>query len=140
PGDGRYTGTFKQTQFDGVYTFRFMARSGQISREKFVALHLRPRIQPQKSALKVVQREYRATDKLTWVQMTVTPKDRFGNKLGPGCGDLLQVDAKQAKIVEVKDKLDGSYEVQMTVPGDYKANPGLKSVFRRLDVKKRIGQ
>ena len=28
PGDGKYSGIFKQARYDGIYTFRFLARVG----------------------------------------------------------------------------------------------------------------
>ena len=86
------------------------------------------------SSLNVIKREYRAVDKETYVKLTVTPKDRFGNQIGPGREDLLKLDVKQGQVVKIVDKLDGSYEVEVIIPGNYKGKPGLRSTFRRLDV------
>lgn len=139
PGDGKYTGIFKQTQYDGIYTFRFVARAGRqrrqlvLNREKAMTVYLRPRINRKQSSLRVLQREYRAMEKRTYLKMTIAPKDLFGNSLGPGQADLLKFDAKNSRVLKVVDKLDGTYEVDMTVAGDYKREPGLLSTFRRLE-------
>lgn len=139
PGDGKYTAIFKQTKYDGLYTFHFVASARQkgkvsvLNREKVFTVHVRPKIQPQRSSLSVVRREYRPVDKQTYVKLIVTPKDRFGNHVGPGHEDLLKLDVKQGKVVKIVDKLDGSYEVEMMVPGNYRDKPGLQPTFRRLD-------
>lgn len=139
PGDGKYTGIFKQTRYDGIYTFRFLASVGHkgkvsvLNREKVFTVYVKPKIRPQTSSLNVIKREYRAVDKQTYVKLTVTPKDRFGNQIGPGHADLLKLDVKQGQVVKIVDKLDGSYEVEMMIPGNYKGKPGLRPAFRRLD-------
>ncbi len=139
PGDGKYTGIFKQTQYDGIYTFRFVARSGRqrrqlvLNREKVMTVYLRPRINRKQSSLRVLQREYRAMEKRTYLKMTIAPKDLFGNNLGPGQANLLKFDAKNSRVLKVVDKLDGTYEVDMIVAGDYKREPGLLSTFRHLE-------
>ncbi len=139
PGDGKYTGIFKQTWYDGIYTFRFLASVGHkgkvsvLNREKVFTVHVKPKIRPQMSSLNVIKREYRVVDKQTYVKLTVTPKDRFGNQVGPGHTDLLKLDVKQGQVVKIVDKLDGSYEVEMMMPGNYKGKPSLRPAFRRLD-------
>lgn len=140
PGDGKYTGIFKQTRYDGIYIFRFMASVGHkgkvsvLNREKVFTVHVKPKIRPQMSSLNVIKREYRAVDKQTYVKLTVTPKDRFGNQVGPGHADLLKLDVKQGQVIKIVDKLDGSYEVEMMMPGNYEGKPGLRPAFRRLAV------
>ncbi len=139
PGDGKYTAIFKQTRYDGIYTFRFLASVGHngkvsvLNRENVFTVYVKPKIRPQMSSLNVIKREYRAADKQTYVKLTVTPKDRFGNQVGPGYADLLKLDIKQGHVVKIVDKLDGSYEVEIMMPGNYKGKPGLQPAFRRLN-------
>lgn len=138
PGDGRYTATFKQTTYDGIYTFRFIASVGQnqrrpiLNREKLMTVYLRPRIHRGRSSVTVLQREYRPARKQTYLKATVNPKDSLGNDLGPGQTDLLRFDVKNSRVLRIVDKLDGTYEVEIMVPGNYTAKPGLLSTFRRL--------
>jgi hypothetical protein len=138
PGDGKYTGIFKQTRHDGIYTFRFLASVGNkgkvsvLNREKVFTVLVRPKILPQKSLLSVVKREYNAAKKQTYVKLSVTPMDRFGNQIGPGQQALLKLDVRQGKEIKVLDKLDGSYDMEMVVPGNYQGKPSLKSTFRLL--------
>ncbi|MHC4168093.1 MAG: choice-of-anchor X domain-containing protein [Planctomycetota bacterium] len=138
PGDGKYTATFKQTRYDGIYTFRFVARAGQdrrramLNREKLMSVYLRPRIHRRRSSLTVLQREYRPATKQTYLKVAVTPKDSFENDLGPGQADLLKFDVKNSRVLRIVDKSDGTYEVEIMAAGDYTAKPGLLSTFRRL--------
>jgi hypothetical protein len=140
PGDGKYTGIFKQTKNDGIYTFRFIARAGQqgqrsvLNREKVMTVYLRPQTHRKRSSLSVLQREYRTAEKQTYLKVTVTPKDLFDNNLGPGQADLLKFDVKNSKVIRIVDKLDGTYEVEMMVVGNYTRTPNLLSTFRHLDV------
>lgn len=141
PGDGKYTGIFKQTKNDGIYKFRFLASKGEsdktsaLNREKVYTMYVKPRIRAQISELNVVERKYLVREKSTYLKLNITPKDRFGNLIGPGRTDMLKLDLKKSEIVNIKDNLDGSYEVELKVPGNYKAIPGLISVSRSTDLK-----
>ncbi|KPK04550.1 MAG: hypothetical protein AMJ56_17240 [Anaerolineae bacterium SG8_19] len=139
PGDGIYTSIFKQTRNDGIYTFRFLSSAGHkekvsiLNREKVFTVHIKPKIRPQLSSLNVIKREYNAADEKTHVTLAITPKDSFGNLIGPGQADLLKLDVKQGQVAKIVDNLDGSYEVEMIVPGNYKGRPNLWPTFRPLD-------
>jgi hypothetical protein len=137
PGDGKYTGIFKKTQYDGIYSFHFIAEANQVNREKFMTVYMKPRVNPRKSSLSVLKREYLAAEKQTLVKMIITPMDQFGNKVGPGSEDLLKLDVEQGKVIKVVDKLNGSYEVDMVVPGKYQGSPVLQPTFRRLNAAKK---
>jgi len=139
PGDGRYTGVFDHTRHDGIYTFRFLARAGQkgklstLNRERVVTLHVKPGIRSEVSPLKVIDRKYAKVDNQTYLKLSVTPRDRFGNKLGPGYADALDFGAKGSQIVSIVDKLDGTYEVELKIAGNYKGKPGIRATFIRND-------
>ena len=137
PGDGRYSGIFKQTQYDGVYSFRFIAGNQKLRREKLISVHMKSGISPVKTELAVLNRRYIAANKQTTLKVQVTPMDKFGNKIGFGYADQLDFGIKQSEVVSVKDKLDGSYEVELKVQGKYQAKPQLKPMKRRLQVKQR---
>jgi len=135
PGDGEFTGIFKDTRYDGIYTFRFAAKAGNtrkiamLNREKVMTVRMNPRIRPQMSPVQVLNREFQAADKRTHMSMNITPKDRFGNLLGPGKADLLQLDVRGTRVINAVDKLNGTYEVEVTVPGEYRGTPGLLATF-----------
>ncbi|HUU19503.1 MAG TPA: hypothetical protein VMW72_20305 [Sedimentisphaerales bacterium] len=81
--------------------------------------------------MSVLQREYRPAEKQTYLKVTITPKDSFDNNLGPGQSGLLKFDVKNSKVLRIVDKLDGTYEVEMMVVGNYTERPGLLSTSRR---------
>jgi hypothetical protein len=123
-GDGRYSAYFKNTSLDGIYSFRFIAATPAIknvtalNREKLISVPIRATIHPVASHPVVKLLEYRMDTKDTLVKFTVTPRDQFNNKIGPRKGHLIRTDVK-GKIVKVDDKLDGSYEIEMIVPGKF---------------------
>jgi len=122
PGDGRYSTYFTDTKTDGVYSFRFMARAPAtgkptISREKTLSVRVLPRMDPRKSTLDVLTREFlRATD-VTYVRLKAVPVDRYGNMLGAGNAHLVGLDVTDGNVLDVVDNLDGSYEMRVILKG-----------------------
>jgi hypothetical protein len=51
----------------------------------------------------------------------ITPVNKFGNRIGPGQESRIRVNIAQGSTGDLKDNLDGSYEVPVVVP--YGSNP-----------------
>jgi hypothetical protein len=120
PGDGIYTGYFNDTKVAGVYTFRFMAIDGQtgmsmIFREKSLTVLVKPAIRLKDSKRKVLKRTFDRAKGITKIILNIIPLDRYGNKVGPGMTDDIVIDLKRGKVISVKDKYDGSYDVEMEI-------------------------
>lgn len=102
---------------EGNYTFHFQATYGDTctaTRELLWSLHIDPSVDPSHTT---VTTNLNGSGKGT---ITITPKDPYGNNLGPGRGDGLTITGAPGTVVTgpVKDNGDGSY----TVP--VKWNPG----------------
>ena len=124
-GDGRYSAYFKDTDRDGIYTFRLIASNAQTrtknmyNREKVISIPIHAAIHPQSTEVRINVRDFRPESKKTTLKFVVTPRDRFGNKVGPGRAAQIGFDVK-GKIISINDLSDGSYEVEMIVPGDFR--------------------
>lgn len=142
PGDGKYSAYFKDTKADGIYTFRFLMKDVsslkklKITREKTLSVLVSPKIHPKSSKVNILQREFREKANTTYLKFYVIPKDRYGGYLGPGHPDLIRFDVKEGKVIYVLDKLDGSYEIEMTIEGNYKKGISLLPYYRKFDLKK----
>lgn len=121
--DGRYSARFDDTASDGIYKFRFLVRDKLgprelvMSREQTRSIVVSPKVSVKTSAVQVIKREYRAATGSTHYRLSVVPKDSAGNRLGAGYGRLLATDAEEATTTAVRDKLDGSYELEVMIPG-----------------------
>jgi hypothetical protein len=145
PGDGKYTGIFKQTQYDGIYAFHFIASAVQdnisvLNREKVVTVDIKPEIWSKASSINLIEREYRATSNQTHLKLVIIPQDRFGNLIGSGNADLLKISAGQVQVLKIVDKLDGSYEIEIIIPGDYQNEFNLQPTFHRLKLGQRFAE
>jgi hypothetical protein len=138
-GDGRYSAYFKDTNRDGIYTFRLIASDAQtrtkntLNRERVISIPIHAAVHPQSTNIRIKVREFKPDAKETTVKFVVTPRDRFGNKVGPGSAAQLGFDAK-GRIVAINDLSDGSYEVEMLIPGDYRKDISVLPV-RHIDNK-----
>jgi hypothetical protein len=61
------------------------------------------------------------------LQVLITPRDRYGNHLGPGRTETLQVDCQQGGefLGPIRDMGEGTYLVDMAWPADANIPPGL---------------
>jgi len=60
------------------------------------------------------------------------PLDSYGNRIGPGHEDIVRACVEQGKVIEILDKLEGSYEVEMMIEGNYDMTKMLlQPLFRR---------
>jgi hypothetical protein len=103
---------------EGTYTFHFLASYGEgctATRELPWSVHVDPGVDPFRTVVTVNVRGRTGT-------ITVVPKDRYGNNLGPGRGDGFTVAGVPGTTVTgpVKDNGDGSY----TVPVGWDPSPG----------------
>ena len=88
--NGVYTGSFAGTTTPGLYAFETLLdwddkRTGHVRREE--RLETRVKIKPEPGRTEIVTR---AIDANTFT-VSVTPRDKFGNYLGPGYGSLITV-------------------------------------------------
>lgn len=127
------------TQFEGHYTFRAIATFGQDcvgSREATWTAYVSIGIDPDRTQ---VQTEPLGTlpDGRDHVRVTITPRDRYGNYLGPGRGGAIEVNGAPGSepIGGLVDRGDGSYTQDVawdpeadTPPGVSITQPGRPSV------------
>jgi opacity protein-like surface antigen len=120
-GNGRYEGTFDGANVGGHYRIRVDydwtdPRTGAIRRQQFAERQVPVRPSATDSVVQV-QREPRATTAL----IVITPRDRFGNYVGPGFENQFNVRADGATVASVRDdELTGAYAIRLTglAPGD----------------------
>ena len=103
---------------EGNYTFHFQASYGDkctATRELLWSVHVDPGVDPSPTVVTVNVSGGKGT-------ITVVPKDKYGNNLGPGRGDGFTVTGVPGTTVTgpVKDNGDGSY----TVPVSWRPSPG----------------
>ncbi len=129
-GKGVYAATFDATSIPGTYRFDATLdwddeRVGHIHREERLEQYVRAVADPERTEVKVTRRDARTA------LVTVTPRDRFGNFLGPGHASRIQAKVSGGKLAaatpadrtergiytftidEATDKLD----VRVTVDG-----------------------
>ncbi len=118
-GDGWYAGEFKSTEVPGPYTITMNvagedSRLGSFRRQQsMTALVTAARPDPAGSGLRLVQAA--AAKQARGMALTVIPRDRFGNYLGPDYGDRLQLTVAGQAAQPVQDLLNGSYTVSFNV-------------------------
>ncbi len=116
--DGIYSNRFTgMTPFEGTYRLRAVARyenGAPGAREAQWAVHVALGIDPVKSTVVLTGVRTQANG-ARGGQLVVTPRDRFGNRLGPGRPELLPVvGGTGTTIGPVSDNADGSYTVDAT--------------------------
>lgn len=130
-GDGRYQAEFDATVVGGQYRFRVDMnwndpRTGSISRVETIERQVPVRPTPAATSVSVSAGASAGT-----AQLTVTPVDGFGNRVGPGYGGYLVVTAAPGVMAgPVTDPgLTGTYRVTLSniPPG---ADPRVKIDYR----------
>lgn len=120
--DGVYTNTFDNTTIEGIYTFTIVANGitpmgNKYTRESTTQRYVEVGVSPNNIEIvanftEVIEDELRA-----YYQITLTPKDTFGNYLGPGYADSISLTSTKGEFVSaIEDKLDGSYTVTLRTP------------------------
>lgn len=110
--DGIYSALYKNTKIPGEYQFNFMVEgqsefNGAYVREKTASATVAVR-KPTKTEF-----EFEIIEKIGkggTFSLIITPKDRFGNYLGPGYAQRMQISIPNATAQSsLHDRLDGSY-------------------------------
>lgn len=114
---------------EGTYTFHAIATYGDGcagTREAIWSMHIDVGIDPGKSEI-VVKLDDPAPDGSRSGASTITPKDKYGNKLGPGRGDSISVSGAPGTIVTgpVIDNGDGTYTVPVSTDPSAGGTPGV---------------
>jgi len=113
--DGIYNNRLKDlTKVEGSYEFRAVATFGEgctATREAFWSVHVEPAIDPGRSDVQFVDVTQQADGQHG--TLVITPRDPYGNPLGPGRGDRFNVSPiPGVKITgNVKDRGDGTYGI-----------------------------
>ena len=99
---------------EGHYTFRAVASYGEGclgTREIVWSVHVMPGVDSTKTDLIINILENLANGKQR-IRITVTPKDIYGNRIGPGRVELIHLAPVSGTTLTgaLKDKNDGSYE------------------------------
>lgn len=124
--DGIYTNQFTNTLKEGTYSFYFNSTGptsggNAFDRDDVIQKYVTVGVKSDKIEIdvkfdKIVEKEKRA-----YYNITVTPRDAFGNYLGPGHpGAILLKSSKGEFIDDIKDNLDGTYTVTFSIPDDEK--------------------
>lgn len=123
--DGIYGNVLSDlTRFEGTYTFHAKATFGggcSATRETFWSVSVEPSIDPERSDVRLEPGSTPGTGRIVF-----TPRDRFGNPLGPGRPDLFEVFPTPGTNIDtpVRDNRDGSYEIGVSW-GGATAEPGV---------------
>jgi hypothetical protein len=108
---------------EGNYTFHFQASYGAgctATRELLWSLHVDPGIDPSRTSVTVKLDGGAGT-------ITIVPRDRYGNHVGPGRGDQLSITGAPGTVITepVRDNRDGSYTVPVTWDSSSGNRPGV---------------
>lgn len=118
--DHSFQGDFTNTTVPGTYTVTYRIKGKHPSTGNFERIEQRAVVlrftdfSLNASAVKITRNRGNSGFVYTW---TFTPKDKYGNYLGPDYGSLLQVASPDGKIQQVKDLGNGSYEIQILATG-----------------------
>jgi len=122
PGDGVYTNTYDDTDVEGVYTFAFTAKGVtpagiSYTREATSQRYVEVNVISESIFVVVDFSEIYEAEHRAYYIATVTPKDPFGNFLGPGYADSISLTATRGEFIgEVEDNLDGTYSLTLRTP------------------------
>jgi len=118
--DGIYANSFTGTKIPGSYTFRFVASNipggaGLTSTCEWTkSFYNEVNIDPDYSDINIAQLAATA-DGISY-NITVTPRDRFGNYLGPGHNVVAAVVYPEAeRKIQLTDNIDGSYSQEFNI-------------------------
>jgi len=113
----------------GVYTFQAKAHFGEVceaSREVVWSLYVDTKIDENNTTIDGTQIGNTPSGKQKW-KFTITPKDAYGNYVGPGRLDGFTVTGAYGNEVtgSVTDNGDGTYEVETEFDPDSGGDPGV---------------
>ena len=136
-GDGTYRGSYDRTSIPGTYKVVFDIRGsdervgGEYRRTETLSAQVEiGELRLPDLGLEV--REVGRTADGTSLKLTLRPRDRDGNYLGPDYQDRIRVTLSSGSVGPVADLLDGSYEVTVSVPTGSDPNLGLALLGRSV--------
>jgi len=117
-GDGIYKGSYP-VETPGHYNFLFRLQgktrnAGNFSRMQLKTAYVRPAPDPESTLVQTVIERGQEGNRLV---ITITPRTRFGHKLGPGWANYFWFKSSDHRAVKSKDNLDGSYSVGIPFNG-----------------------
>ena len=115
---------------EGDYTFRAVAIYGVnclSSREVLWTVHVDVGIDPGKTTVLTAPTGTTGPDGCVVIRATITPRDRYGNLLGPGRQDAFSLTGTVGTHVigSVQDKNDGTYTVDLCWDSESETPPGV---------------
>lgn len=124
-GDGIYTNRFNDTLKEGGYSFYFQASgdssSSKFDREALIQKYVTVNADPNNIAVAVIPQTDPGGD-LQQYRVVITPKDKYGNYLGPRYASQIAMTTTQGTFVgKLTDELDGNYSQQLNVPAGVSA-------------------
>ena len=119
----------------GVYTFHAQATFGhdcEASREVVWSVYVDTKVDPKNTDIVSTQQGIAASGREKW-KFTFTPKDKYGNFVGPGRNDGFTVVGTYGSntVGQVKDNGDGSYEIEVEFDPTLGDEPGI--VIEQID-------
>ena len=120
--DGIYTGAFRDTQLEGSYTFRFRARGENedgvtFDRNETLSEYVKFAATPEETEVEIVSVVTLPQEGITRTTVKVTPRDGFGEYLGPFRGDAIQLWSSLGSFEKgMQDHKDGSYSFILVHP------------------------
>jgi hypothetical protein len=119
--DGIYTNRYTNTAKEGTYAFHFHAHGmtsegNAFDREDTIQKYISVKIVPGNILVNVVELPS-MFKKLKRYMFVITPRDAFGNYLGPGYLKAIELATSKGKFVNnMQDNLDGTYGQMFQVP------------------------
>lgn len=120
--DGIYTNTFDDTTIEGIYTLTILANGTTpngtpYTRESTIQRYVEVGVNPNNIELSVNFDEVIEDELRAYYQVIVTPKDTYGNYLGPGYATSISLTPTKGEFVsDIEDNLDGTYTVTLRTP------------------------
>ncbi len=134
--DGKYTNSYSSTEYEGSFTFRYIAQGTTPSNKRFartrtIAERVHVNVTPANT--KMSSKPVACFDtKLQRAEVLVVPKDQFGRRLGPYRTQDLAFQAKNAILVgSVMDNRDGTYSQLIEYTSDKKVPAPIVTAFVR---------
>ncbi|MCP4259940.1 MAG: VWA domain-containing protein [Planctomycetes bacterium] len=144
-GDGEYSALFPGGREEGHYHFLINARgnsaiNGEYQRSQKLSIFVRPKAVEDNTDLVMLSSSVQP-DGSVIVLLRATPRDAFGNFIGPDYIGHLNIISSEGTIESpLEDKLDGTYEISYRLPST-SSNPNIThEVMGTTVVKKSLNE
>ena len=111
---GVFCGTYRRAKVPGTYHLQYRVRG--ISRDAGMFEHVIERtllVKPRVSRRYTEILKKAASNKRT-LEWTLTPKDVYGNLIGPGYAEVIKAEFVSGKSLKIVDNLDGTYLISVS--------------------------